>query len=180
MTQLLWGDSQCLNEEAQWPGLWSRGLDHTLQKGPPSQGVTSRTVASPRFYHLRIAFSYPPVCCHLTKPSAICPQSCRLRVVWSQKSQGNEMPMPVQPTYFLSLPITINPTRPQALCHWPGLTLPQLVFRDVEDSFSSRDTAATEWGSTHHSQEETQDTGDQTCSLSFDLRCLKDRHLNPY
>lgn len=82
------------------------------------------------------------------------------------------MPVPAWISYFLSLTIKFNPTRSWALCPWPGLVLPELSFSDA--------TAATERGFTHHSREETEVTGDQTCSLIFDLRCLKDRHLNPY
>ena len=165
------------------PGLWSRGLDRrlcTLQKGTPRQEATSRTSLSPKFYPLRTALSYPPLRCHITKPSAICPQPWGLRVVWSQKSQVNEMPIPVWISYFLSLTIKFNPARPWAVCAgqvWPYLNW---VLETEKTASPPGTTVATERGFTHHSREETQVTGDQTCSLVFDLRCLKDRHLNPY
>ena len=165
------------------PGLWSRGLNRglcTLQKGPPRQRATSRTSLSWKFYPLRTALPYPPLCYHVTKPSAICPQPWGLRVVWSQKSQVNEMSRPAWISYFLSLTIKFNPARPWAQCHWPGVALPQLSFRDRRQLLLQGPQQPQRGFLLIIAERKQKSQEIKPAARFLILGVLKGRHLNPY
>lgn len=118
MTVVLWALTV-----PEWEGTGIRTWSHTAKRlSKSNRGV-------PPVLPSKSCFLLPS--CVLW---AICPQPCRLRVARSQKSQGKKMPMPVQPSSFLPLPVMMNPSRAQALCHWPALTLPQWVS-EMEKKF---------------------------------------------